>query len=122
MRRLLGSAAAIVLPTPGTRERVDRSFPELAGRTVEIRNGFDPADFAGAPPEPAGDVFHVVHAGYFYGDVGRRRLRRLIGGTDVPTSRRRTGGHVRPRVGRKIGRSDRAKWAGRPWPFGRSTD
>jgi glycosyltransferase involved in cell wall biosynthesis len=83
MRRLLGSAAAIVLPTPGTRERVDRFFPELAGRTVEIRNGFDPADFAGAPLEPDDDVFHVVHAGYFYGDVGRRRLRRLLGGTDV---------------------------------------
>jgi glycosyltransferase involved in cell wall biosynthesis len=82
MRTLLGSAAAIVLPTPGTRERVDRFFPELAGRTVEIRNGFDPADFAGPPPQPPDDAFHVVHAGYFYGDVGRRRLRRLLGGTD----------------------------------------
>jgi len=83
MRATLGTAAAIVLPTPGTRERVGRFFPELAGRTVEIRNGFDPADFTGLPPEPDDNTFHIVHAGYFYGDVGRRRLRRLLGGTDV---------------------------------------
>jgi glycosyltransferase involved in cell wall biosynthesis len=82
MRTLLGTAAAIVLPTPGMRERVDRFFPELAARTLEIRNGFDPADFAGPTPEPSDDRFHVVHAGYFYGDVGRRRLRRLLGGSD----------------------------------------
>ena len=83
MGTLLDTAAAIVLPTPGTHERVDRFFPELAGRTVEIWNGFDPADFAGPQPERRDDVFHLVHAGYFYGDVGRRRLRRLLGGSDL---------------------------------------
>jgi glycosyltransferase involved in cell wall biosynthesis len=83
MGRLLRSAAAIVLPTPGCRERVERFFPELAGRLVEIRNGFDPADFAGPPPEPPNDLFRLVHAGYFYGDTGRRRLRRLLGGSDL---------------------------------------
>lgn len=83
MQAVLRTAAAIVLPTPGTHERVDRFFPELAGRTLEIWNGFDPADFTGPPPKPTGDVFQLVHAGYFYGDVGRRRLRRLLGGSDL---------------------------------------
>jgi glycosyltransferase involved in cell wall biosynthesis len=88
MRTMLGTAAAIVLPTPGTRERVERFFPELAGRTHEIRNGFDPADFAGPSPEPSDDVFHLVHTGYFYGDLGRQRLRRLLGGTDLDVDHR----------------------------------
>jgi glycosyltransferase involved in cell wall biosynthesis len=82
MERELGSAAAIVHPTPGTRERFDRFFPRLRDRTVHIPNGFDPADFAGPASVPSDDSFHVVHAGYSYGDVGRRRLRRLLRGTD----------------------------------------
>jgi glycosyltransferase involved in cell wall biosynthesis len=83
MRRALASASTLVLPTPGTADRVADTFPELRDRVLVIPNGFDPEDFAGPPPGRTDDVFHIVHAGYFYGDVQRRRLRRLLGGTDV---------------------------------------
>jgi glycosyltransferase involved in cell wall biosynthesis len=83
MRRTLASASKLVLPTPGTADRVADAFPELRGRVLVIPNGFDPEDFAGPTPSRTDDVFHIVHAGYFYGDLQRRRLRRLLGGTDV---------------------------------------
>jgi glycosyltransferase involved in cell wall biosynthesis len=83
MRRGLASAAAVVLPTPGTLARVVHFFPELSDRVFEVRNGFDPADFTGPPSEPEDERFHVVHTGSFYADLGRRRARRLLGGTDL---------------------------------------
>jgi len=84
MRRRLASASAIVLPTPGTLERVREAFPELRARAVEIRNGFDPGEFDGEVEPPADDLFHVVHAGNFYfHHPPRRGVRRLLGGTNL---------------------------------------
>lgn len=83
MRRSLGSAAALVLPTPGTLERVQEAFPELGDRAVEIRNGFDPDEFNGAGERQSDDLFHLVHAGNFYfHHPPRRGIRRLLGGTN----------------------------------------
>jgi glycosyltransferase involved in cell wall biosynthesis len=83
MRQRLASAAAVILPTPGTHARLVEFFPEYASRAVHIPNGFDPADFEGPASVRTDDVFHIVHSGYSYGDVGRRRLRRVLGGTDT---------------------------------------
>jgi glycosyltransferase involved in cell wall biosynthesis len=84
MRRRLASAAAIVLPTPGTLERVREEFPVLRDRTIEIRNGFDPGEFAVTVEPLADDVFHLVHAGnfYYHPHPPRRGVRRVLGGTD----------------------------------------
>lgn len=82
MRRQLASAAAVVLPTPGTLARLLEFFPEFEGRAIEIRNGFDPGDFVDPPSPRTDDRLRIVHAGYSYNDLGRRRLRRLLGGTD----------------------------------------
>jgi glycosyltransferase involved in cell wall biosynthesis len=85
MRYRLDSAAALVLPTPGTLERVREAFPRLGERAVQIRNGFDPAEFD-SPVEPRSDeLFHLVHAGnfYYHPHPPRRGLRRLLGGTDT---------------------------------------
>jgi len=81
MRRSLASAAALVLPTPGTLERVQEAFPEFRGRAVEIRNGFDPDEFDGGDERRSDDLFHLVHAGNFYfHHEPRRGIRRLLGG------------------------------------------
>jgi glycosyltransferase involved in cell wall biosynthesis len=92
MRRRLASAAAVVLPTPGTLARVRETFPELRERTIEIRNGFDPNEFDGAVEARRDDLFHLVHAGsfYYYPHAPRRGVRRLLGGTD-------SGVELRPR-------------------------
>jgi len=84
MGRSLASAAAIVLPTPGTLARVRETFPELRERTIEIRNGFDPKEFDGAFEARCDDLFHLVHAGsfYYYPHASRRGVRRMLGGTD----------------------------------------
>ena len=86
MRRLLGSAAAIVMSTPEAVRQLLDAFPELGDRpVVAIPNGYDAADFvAEAPPrDPA--RFRIVHTGYLHTDLGlqqrqRRPLRRLLGG------------------------------------------
>lgn len=83
MRAALASAAAVLLPTPGMVADVVGAFPELRGRTFHIPNGFDPADFASPPPLRTEGTFRIVHAGYFYADIGRRRLRLLLRGTDL---------------------------------------
>jgi glycosyltransferase involved in cell wall biosynthesis len=86
MRRLLRSAAAIVMNTPEAARRLLASFPELRERPVHvIPNGFDAADFAGPPPVRDDGRFRIVHAGYLHTELGlahkhTRRLRRLLGG------------------------------------------
>jgi glycosyltransferase involved in cell wall biosynthesis len=100
MRSLLGSAAAIVMNTPEAVERLRASFPELAEKPiVSVPNGFDPADFAEAPPERRDGAFRIVHAGYLHTDLGLRhrrtgRLRRLAGGMPVPGTDILTRSHV----------------------------
>jgi glycosyltransferase involved in cell wall biosynthesis len=85
MRRALGAADAVVMNTPESRDRVLSAFPELRSKlVVSITNGFDAADFAGAPTLHDG-AFRIVHTGYLHTDLGRRqqraaKLRRIVGG------------------------------------------
>jgi glycosyltransferase involved in cell wall biosynthesis len=91
MRRLLGSAAAVVMNTPEAARRLVRAFPELGrAKVLSIPNGFDAADFAGPPPRRADGAFRIVHAGTLHSELGGRHrrtrwLRRLLGGAPVPT-------------------------------------
>ena len=87
MRKLLGSAAAIVMSTPEAVRQLVEMFPELADRpVVAIPNGFDAADFADAavaPREPG--TFRIVHTGYLHTELGlqqrsRAPIRQLLGG------------------------------------------
>jgi hypothetical protein len=86
MRRLLGSAAAIVMSTPEATLRVRQAFPELAGKPiVSIPNGFDASDFEGPVPARDDGVFRIVHTGYLHTELGTRQrrtaaLRRVLGG------------------------------------------
>ncbi|HYY32201.1 MAG TPA: glycosyltransferase [Gaiellaceae bacterium] len=90
MRRLLGTADAIIMNTPEAARRVRTAFPELAGkRVVSIPNGFDPDDFAAPPPDREDGAFRIAHTGYLYTDLGLRhrktaRMRRLAGGMFAP--------------------------------------
>ena len=86
MRRLLGSAAAVVMNTEESASLV-RAFRELDGTPVyAIPNGFDREDFAGPAPERADDgVFRIVHTGYLHTATGRQHRgdsvrQRLLGG------------------------------------------
>ena len=85
MRRVLGTAAAIVLSTPEAERRVASAFPELAGKVFTIPNGFDRAEFAEPAPARDDDAFRIVHTGYLHTELGHRQrrtapLRRLLGG------------------------------------------
>ena len=87
MRRMLGTAAAIVMSTPEAAREVSAEFPELAGKRVTaIPNGFDAADFADVPPAArAPEKFRIVHTGYLHTLAGLRQrdqslLRRAVGG------------------------------------------
>ena len=87
MRRLLGSAAAVVMSTPEAVRQVVETFPELSGRpVVAISNGYDAADFTGETVTGQDPTkFRIVHTGYLHTDLGlqqrrRKHLRRLLGG------------------------------------------
>jgi glycosyltransferase involved in cell wall biosynthesis len=90
MRRLLATAAAIVMNTPEAVVRVRAAFPELREiPVVSIPNGFDAADFDGEVAARDDNVFRIVHSGYLHTELGfkhrrTRRLRRLLGGLPVP--------------------------------------
>jgi len=87
MRKLLSSAAAIVVTTSETVVRLREAFPELATTPiVSIPNGFDASDFDDSVPERSDAAFRIVHTGYLHTELGRsqRRLasvRRLLGGS-----------------------------------------
>jgi glycosyltransferase involved in cell wall biosynthesis len=86
MRRVLGTAAAIVMSTEEAVTRVRAAFPELANRVVvAIPNGFERSDFEGSPPPRSDSAFRIVHTGYLHTELGHRQrrtapLRRLVGG------------------------------------------
>jgi glycosyltransferase involved in cell wall biosynthesis len=88
MRRLLGTAAAIVMSTPEAARQLVDEFPELGRRRVTaIPNGFDAADFDGAtaPVASPSKTFRIVHTGYLHTAAGLRQrdqsfVRRLVGG------------------------------------------
>ena len=73
MRRLLGTAAGIVMNTPEAARRLTANFPELTSKVVvSIPNGFDREDFAGTDPERSRDRFRIVHTGYLHTEQGLR--------------------------------------------------
>jgi glycosyltransferase involved in cell wall biosynthesis len=86
MRRLLGTASAIVMSTDEAVERLRQAFPEFCDRPVlAIPNGFDSADFKDAVPDRDDGKFRIVHSGYLHTELGeqhrrRRFLRRALGG------------------------------------------
>lgn len=86
MRRLLSSAAAIVVTSPETVAQLRRAFPELEAKpVVSIPNGYDASDFADDPPARDDDVFRIVHTGYLHTELGRQQrrtaqLHRILGG------------------------------------------
>jgi glycosyltransferase involved in cell wall biosynthesis len=83
MRRLLGTASAIVMSTPEAASRLAKQFPELTQPIVAIPNGFDREDFAALPPPRTDAKFRIVHTGYLHTEIGlqhrrRRRLRETL--------------------------------------------
>jgi glycosyltransferase involved in cell wall biosynthesis len=86
MRKLLGTASAIVMSTPEAAERLVDAFPELSSRpVVSIPNGFDPDDFSGDVEPRSDGKFRIVHTGYLHTELGeqhrnRQALRRALGG------------------------------------------
>jgi hypothetical protein len=87
MRRLLGTAAAIVMNTPEAAAKLLRAFPELESRiVVSITNGFDASDFAGSPPPRTDPTFRIVHTGSMHTARGERHrqtslAKKVLGGT-----------------------------------------
>ena len=87
MRKLLGTAEAIVMNTPESAAKLVRAFPELGERiVVSITNGFDASDFAGLPPPRADSTFRIVHTGSMHTARGERHRRtslvkKILGGT-----------------------------------------
>jgi glycosyltransferase involved in cell wall biosynthesis len=87
MRRLLGTASAIVMSTPEAAGQLVEHIPELAAKpVVVIPNGFDGSDFAAPAPKRQDDRFRIVHTGYLHTQLGRQqqrgaRARRVLGGT-----------------------------------------
>jgi glycosyltransferase involved in cell wall biosynthesis len=99
MRRSLAGAAAIVTAAPEAAAAIRRAFPDLADRPVTgVPIGFDPEDFAGAPPPRDDGVFRIVHTGSLHTDLGARlrgtRLRRRLLGGASPTVDILTRSHV----------------------------
>ena len=88
MRRMLGTAAAIVMSTPEAAHQLVEEFPELADRPVTaIPNGYDAADFhrGGPSASRSSEKIRIVHSGYLHTAAGLRqrdqsRVRRLVGG------------------------------------------
>jgi glycosyltransferase involved in cell wall biosynthesis len=86
MRRVLSSAAAVVMNTPEAAAELRRRAPELAtAPIVTIPNGFDAADFAQVETRwpRRRDVFRIVHAGHVFTSADSRSVkavRRLLGG------------------------------------------
>ena len=79
MRRLLGTASAIVMSTPEAASRLAAQFPELATRPiVAIPNGFDPEDFDSEPASRGDDKFRIVHTGYLHTELGLQHRRRRV--------------------------------------------
>jgi glycosyltransferase involved in cell wall biosynthesis len=67
-RRIVRGAARIAVTTEHDVELFARAYPWAREKLRLVRNGFDPADFAGLPGPPAGDArFVLTHAGSFYG-------------------------------------------------------
>jgi glycosyltransferase involved in cell wall biosynthesis len=80
MRRLLGTAAAVIVSTPEAARQIREAFPELRSKPIiPIPNGFDADDFAGEASTRDDGIFRIVHTGYLHTELGRqqRRMARL---------------------------------------------
>ncbi len=66
-RRIVRGATRIVVTTEHDVELFARAYPWARERLRLVRNGFDPADFAGLGEPPAQGPFVLTHAGSFYG-------------------------------------------------------
>jgi glycosyltransferase involved in cell wall biosynthesis len=91
MRKLLTTAATVVMNTPEASHRLVGAFPEFASaRVVSIPNAFDSEDFTGpAPALGPNRPFSIVHSGYLHTEFGLQhrkvgRIRRGLGGMPVP--------------------------------------
>ncbi|MFL6513853.1 MAG: glycosyltransferase family 4 protein [Chthoniobacterales bacterium] len=89
MRRLLSTAAGIVMNTPEATNVLQSAFPEFRNKKVAtITNGYDAVDFA-RPAAPRSDrKFRIVHTGYLHTEMGlqtrhRRRFYGLLGGMET---------------------------------------
>lgn len=86
MRRLLSSAAAIIMNTPEATSLLKRTFPSFQGKCiVTITNGFDLEDLNGVSLPQTKRKFTIVHTGSFLTDSGlllrrRRRFYEGLGG------------------------------------------
>jgi glycosyltransferase involved in cell wall biosynthesis len=84
MRRVLGTADAIIMNTPEAADRLVTAFPELGAKAVvSIPNGWDRRDFAGPAPAAVPGAFRIVHTGALHTAMGRQlqsRPRRMLGG------------------------------------------
>jgi len=97
MRKALSGASAVVLNTPEAERATRLRFPELAGRTETVPNGWDGDDFMGPAPTRHDGVFRIVYVGYVHdrpeGTRWSAALRRLLGG-ETPALVRRARSHV----------------------------
>ena len=76
MRRMLGTAAAVVTTTNEAALRIQAAFPELAnGQVVSIPLGYAEQDFAGLVPSRSDGAFRIVHTGTLHTDLGREQRR-----------------------------------------------
>ncbi|HEV8687682.1 MAG TPA: glycosyltransferase [Gaiellaceae bacterium] len=88
MRRLLGTADAIVMNTGESMRKVLARCPELRDKLmVAVPNGYDAADFEAELPTRIDGKFVIAHTGYLHTALGRHhrktaRARRLLGGAN----------------------------------------
>src|SRR3954453_17071783 len=89
MRRLLSTAAGIVMNTPEATTALRNAFPEFRNKKVATNtNGYDVAAFAGSPTPRSDRKFRIVHTGYLHTEMGlqtqrRRRVYELLGGMEA---------------------------------------
>lgn len=67
-RRVVRSASRVITATESWRSALMERHADAVGRVTAIDNGFDPDDFADAPPDPA-DGFTVAYVGTFQGEI-----------------------------------------------------
>ena len=102
MRRLLGTASAIVMSTPEAERRIRAAFPELEDKIVlTIPNGFDATEFLGEPPARTDGAFRIVHTGYLHTELGQLQRRaallwRVRGGGEEVWHQAETACHLLP--------------------------
>jgi len=76
-RRVLSEADAVVVVTPTMKERLVRKFPQCAGKTHVIYNGFDAQDVPPEPAAPGKGPLRIGFAGVLTGHDSRQRGARL---------------------------------------------